>query len=212
MSTDETASGPRLPDGLLLEGIVTTLNDDGSPHIAPMGPIVDAEFMRILLRPFRTSTTYHNLKRAGLGVLHVTDDVEMFARAAVGRLDVLPRLLPANVVEGVILAEACRWYAFRVESLDDRAERTAILAKVVDRGWLRDFLGFNRAKHAIIEAAILATRIQWLEAAHIRGEFERLAVLVEKTGGRQEHSAFAFLQQFVREQLEAGVRPETVGR
>ena len=68
---------PALPDGTLLEGIVTTLNDDGTPHIAPMGPIVDGEFNVLLLRPFRTSTTYQNLKRTGQGVLHVTDDVEL---------------------------------------------------------------------------------------------------------------------------------------
>ncbi len=40
--TDYTASlGPTLPEGKLLEGVVTTLNVDSSPHIAPMGPIVD---------------------------------------------------------------------------------------------------------------------------------------------------------------------------
>ena len=83
---------------------------------------------------------------------------------------------------------------------------------VVDHGRLRDFFGFNRAKHAVIEAAILATRIQWLDAAHIRSEFERLAVLVEKTGGRQEHSAFAFLQQFMHEQLALDARTETASR
>lgn len=201
MSHEDTPPVPRLPDGILLEGIVTTLNDDGSPHIAPMGPIVDADFSRLLLRPFRTSITYQNLKRIGQGVLHVTDDVEVFARAAVGQLKELPRLLPAKAVEGVILADACRWYAFRVASLDDRDERTAIVATVVDRGRLRDFFGFNRAKHAVIEAAILATRIEFLEARRILVDFERLAVLVEKTGGHHEHTAFAFLNEYVREQL-----------
>src|SRR5882672_3640304 len=110
MSHDESATCLRLPDGTLLEGIVTTLNDDGSPHIAPMGPIVDTTFTRLLLRPFRTSTTYRNLKRTRVGVLHVTDDVDLFARAAVGQLTELPRLLPATAVNGVILTDACRWY------------------------------------------------------------------------------------------------------
>ena len=181
---------PHCPTAMLVEGIVTTLNADGTPHIAPMGPIVDADFNRLLLRPFRTSVTYQNLKRTGQGVLHVTDDVELFARAAVGRLEKLPPLRPAEAVDGVILADACRWYAFRVESLDDRAERTQIVARVVDRGRQRDFFGFNRAKHAVVEAAILATRIGLLDADHIRGEFARLSVLVEKTGGQQEQRAF----------------------
>jgi hypothetical protein len=193
-----------LPEGTLLEGIVTTLNADGSPHIAPMGPIVDTEFNRLLLRPFRTSVTYQNLKRSGAGVLHVTDDVEMLARAAVGQLGDMPRLAPAESIEGVILADACRWYAFRVRLLDDQEERTAIVADVVDRGVLREFFGFNRAKHAVVEAAILATRLHILDPQHVLNEYERLAPLVEKTGGRQERSAFDFLRQHVRQRLTAG--------
>jgi hypothetical protein len=199
-----------LPEGKLLEGVVTTLNADGSPHIAPMGPIVDRNFERLLLRPFRTSVTYQNLKRAGQGVLHVTDDVELIARAAVGRLEALPPLRRADGVDGVIIADACRWYAFRVESLDDSDQRTAIAARVVDRGHLREFFGFNRAKHAVIEAAILATRIELLEAQMIFDEFERLASPVVKTGGIEECRAFEFLRQYVREKLQE--IPSPLGR
>jgi hypothetical protein len=196
-----TSLGPTLPEGKLLEGVVTTLNADSSPHIAPMGPIVDDRFERFLLRPFRTSVTYQNLKRTGQGVLHVTDDVELIARAAVGRLETLPPMRPAEAIEGVILTDACRWYAFQVESLDDCEERTAIVARVVDLGRLRDFFGFNRAKHAVIEAAILATRIELLDAKLILGEFERLASPVARTGGVEERRAFDFLRQYVQENL-----------
>ena len=202
MSLDPPQAGPSLPDGALLEGIVTTLDADGSPHIAPMGPIVDAGFNWLLLRPFRTSATFANLKRSGQGVLHVTDDVELLARAAVGRLKQLPRVVRAEAVEGVILADACRWYAFRVDSLDDRDDRTRIVARVVDRGRMRDFFGFNRAKHAVVEAAILATRIGLLEPEHIRSELARLVLLVEKTGGRQERRAFSLLEQYVNENVK----------
>jgi hypothetical protein len=143
------------------------------------------------------------LNRTGQGVFHVTDDVELLAHAAVGRLEKLPPLRRAEAVDGVILVAACRWYAFRVKSLDDRDERTQIVAHVVDSGRQRDFLGFNRAKHAVVEAAILATRIGFFDANHIRGEFERLSVLVDKTGGQQEHRAFQFLRSYLEEQLAA---------
>jgi hypothetical protein len=201
MLHDDSANCPRLPDGTLLEGIVTTLNFDGTPHVTPIGPIVDAGFTRLLLRHYHTSTTYQNLKRTRQGVLHVTDDVELFARAAVGQLAELPRLVAAKAIDGVILEDACRWYAFRVISIDDAGERTEIVAETVDQGRLRDFFGFNRAKHAVIEAAILATRIDFLEARHIQEEFERLAGPVTKTGGHQERNAFDFLKQFVHDQI-----------
>ena len=68
-------------------------------------------------------------------------------------------------------------------------------------GKLRDFIGFNRAKHAVVEAAILATRTAFLPAQQIRDEFARLAILVEKTAGEQESRAFALLADYVEEQL-----------
>ena len=200
---------PCLPDGLLLESVVSTLNADGSPHLAPMGPIVDAGFSRLLLRPYQTSVTYQNLKRTRQGVMHVTDDVALFARAAVGQLKELPELVPATAIKGVVLKDTCRWYAFRVVSIDDRQERTEIVAETVDHGRVRDFFGFNRAKHAVIEAAILATRIKFIAASEVEAEFERLAVPIAKTGGHQEHRTFAFLQRYVHEQI-ANLRTESI--
>lgn len=182
---------------MILEGIVTTLNDDGSVNISPMGPAVDAAMRRFVLKPYQTSRTYQNLKRTGQAIFHVTDDVELLAQAAVGQPNPLPRMIPATAVEGRILADACRWYAMRVASLDDRQERTEIVVDVVDCGTQREFFGFNRAKHAVVEAAILATRIAFLPADEIRREFDRLRVLVEKTGGPQEHRAFEFLTRYV---------------
>lgn len=189
---------------MILEGIVTTRNPDRSVNISPMGPRVDAAMERLLLRPYQTSTTYQNLKRTCEGVLHVSDDVLLLAQAAVGQPDPAPRMLDAQAVDGAVLADACRWYAFRVESLDDRQERTEIAARVVDRGTIRDFFGFNRAKHAVVEAAILATRTAFLPGEEIDHEFARLAVLVEKTGGPREHQAFEFLQRYVEHAMQRG--------
>ncbi|MEQ8788025.1 MAG: DUF447 family protein [Pirellulaceae bacterium] len=186
---------------MILEGIVTTQNEDGGVNISPMGPIVDETMTHLVLRPYRTSTTYQNLKRNGAGILHITDDVELIARAAVGRLEESPPMLELDSEHGHVLADACRWYAFRVRKLHDRNERTTIQCDVVEQGWLRDFFGFNRAKHAVLEAAILATRISLLPAEHVRAEMKRLSVMVEKTAGPQERRAFDFLSQYLEETL-----------
>jgi uncharacterized protein len=188
---------------VILEGIVTTVCADGRVNISPMGPRVDPSMRELLLRPYQTSTTYQNLKRTREGVFHVTDDVWLLAQAAVGTPDPLPELIPAEAVEGFILAGACRWYAFRVRELDDREPRTNIVADIVASGRLRDFFGFNRAKHAVVEAAILATRIGIVPAKQIFDEMVRLAVLVEKTGGKQEEQAFAFLKAYIAGRLPA---------
>jgi hypothetical protein len=188
-------------DGFIVEGLVTTVCDDGRTNISPMGPIVEDSFDRLWLRPFRTSQTYANLKRTGRGVFHITDDVELLAQAAVGQPDPLPGLAPAKGFDGMLLADACRWYAFEVESLDDAAERTSIVGRVVDRGVLREFLGFNRAKHAVLEAAIVATRISLLDPAEIAAQLGRSAVIVQKTGAAAERRAMEFLRDYIDRRL-----------
>lgn len=190
---------------MILEGIVTTISAAGAVNIAPMGPHVDCdvatgEWTRLTLRPYRTAQTFANLLEHGEGVLHVTDDVMLLARSALGALDPLPALLPATKVRGWVLAGACRFYEFRVISCDDRSERARFEAEIVNSGRLRDFFGFNRAKHAVLEAAILATRTAFLPLDEIEAEYRKLAILVEKTGGAQEHAAFAFLQQILANQ------------
>ncbi len=188
---------------LVLEGIVTTENEDGSVNISPMGPIVDSAMTTLLLRPYKTSTTYRNLKRTGQGVFHVTDDVDLLARAAVGEVAPQPDLECHETTGGWILPGACRWYAFEVARLDDETERTDIHCAIVQSGRIRDFFGFNRAKHAVVEAAILATRTKFLPAEQISCEFARLKVIVEKTAGEQERRAFDFLCEFVQSKTGA---------
>src|SRR5206468_3080836 len=93
--------------------------------------------------------------------------------------------------------DACRYYEFRVTGCDDRDERAALAAETVAEGRLRDFFGLNRAKHEVVEAAILATRTALLPLDEILAEYRKLAVLVEKTGGPAEHVAFGLLSQHV---------------
>jgi len=190
-------------DGRILEGVITTLNEDGSVNISPMGPIVDSALETLVLRPFRTTTTYENLRRTGEGVFHVTDDVRLVAQAAVGRPDPLPRLVPAKKVAGMVLADVCRWVEFEVVSLDDSDERTTIVARAVARQTNRDFFGFNRAQHAVLEAAILATRVHLLPADEIVAELCRLISPVKKTAGRLELEAFQFLSDYISERAVA---------
>ncbi len=191
---------------MILEGIATTRNADGTCNVAPMGPIVDESMRTLLLRPFRTSTTFANLRRHGEGVFHVTDDVLLLAKAAIDRLSPAPPLVECPSVEVPRLVDTCRWYAFAVETIDDSSERTQIRARVVDQGRVRDYFGLNRAKHAVVEAAILATRIGLLPAEEILPQMEHLAVIVQKTAGAAEHEAFALLETYITGKLTAASR------
>lgn len=183
---------------MIIEGLVTTENEDGSAHLAPMGPRVEADWTRLVLRPYVTSTTYANLRRQRRGIFHVTDDVLLLARAAIGGLESLPPLKRPAHAPGWVLADACRWYAFEVYAIDDTPPRVSMAAKVVETGWQRDFVGFHRARHAVVEAAILATRVHLLPKQELLEELARLQPLVVKTGGEAEHRAFTLLEEYVR--------------
>jgi hypothetical protein len=189
---------------MILEGLVTTLAPSGGLHLAPMGPRVGPGMDHFVLRPFPTSQTYHHLRTHGEGVLHVTDDVLLLARAAVGPVRPPPEHRPAERVRGWVLTGACRFYEFRVRSIDERGPRLTIEAEVAHRGTLREFFGFNRAKHAVLEAAILATRLHLLPADEVAAEYQKLAVIVEKTGGPDELAAMAFLQEHRERWLAEG--------
>ncbi len=183
---------------MILEGLVTTIDAAGVLNFAPMGPIIAPDFSRFELRPYQTSQTYRNLKVHPQGVLHVVDDVLLIAQAALNRLPSPPPVVfPAERVTGAVLDDCCRWFEFEVRTLDASAERTSIIAEVVHTGRRRDFFGFNRAKHAVLEATILATRLHLLSREDVMAELKRLQVPVEKTAGPQEWAAWALVQDYI---------------
>ncbi len=185
---------------MILESIVTTINEDGSVNVSPMGPTVHGKLQNFELRPFDTSRTFANLKRTRSGVVHVTDDVGLIAQSAIGKLLPLPEFFPAEKVTGQVIANTCRWYEFEVEYIDENSVRTSINCKTLHTGRIRDFWGFNRAKHAVIEAAILATRLDFLPREEIQEQFQRLETIVLKTGSAQESKAFQLLSEHVGHQ------------
>lgn len=182
---------------MILEGIVTTRNSKGETNVAPMGPIVEPDMSSFLFRPFETSTTCQNLLANKQGVFHVIDDVLLLAKTAVGRLSENPETKAAEIVEGDVLLIACRWYEFRITSINDQQMRHEMKAEVVHAGRLRDFFGFNRAKHAVLEAAILATRLHLLPKEEIDSQIQAMEIIIEKTAGADEQEAFELVKNHI---------------
>jgi hypothetical protein len=131
------------------------------------------------------------------GVFHVTDDALLLARVVTGTLGAPPASRPATAVRGWVLDEACRAYEFKVVAADTSQERLRLEALVVAVHEGRPFLGFNRARHAVVEGAILVTRLHLLGADEVRRQLRELAVIVGKTGGPREHEAFRLLEEKV---------------
>ena len=184
----------------ILEVIVSTSDAEERPNIAPMGIAMEND--RLLLRPFRDARTWANLQQVGEGVVNITDDVLLFARCALTQE--IPPHRPAREVRGWVLQDVCSWKEFVVESQDLTEERARFEARVVSTGRGREFSGLNRARHAVIEATILATRVFLLGREPVLQEIERLRPLVDKTGGRREREAFEFLIDRIRDRRHEG--------
>jgi uncharacterized protein len=179
---------------MIVETVMTTINPDGTVNCAAMG--VEWGEDAIVIKPFRATRTLRNLQRHGEGVVNLTDDILLFVQAALA--DPHPPTRPAAAVAGAVLADACSWREVAVDAIDATGPRARVTARVVARGSGREFVGFNRASHAVLEASILASRVRRLPAEEIRAELGRLAVLVDKTAGPRERAAMDCVLAHVR--------------
>jgi hypothetical protein len=185
---------PRYVPIVIIETIVTSVAPDGAVNCAPMG--VEWGEATIVVRPFVDTATYRNLTKTRAAVVNLTDDVRVFARAAIS--DPVYPTVPAEVVRGVVLADCCSWREVAVQAVDGSPPRSRIETAVVHRGTKREFIGFNRARHAVLEAAIYATRLHLLPRAFVDSELARLLVIVEKTAGPREFEAMTLLADYIR--------------
>jgi uncharacterized protein len=178
----------------VIETVVTTINPDGSVNCSAMG--VEWGEQRIVIKPYRGTRTLRNLRATGAAVVNLTDDILLFSQAALG--DPHPPTRPAAAVEGAVLDDACSWREVRVEAIDDSARRARVSTVVVGSGTGREFLGLSRARHAVLEASILASRARMLGPEELHAELLRLQVLVDKTAGPREREAMDYVVHYVR--------------
>jgi hypothetical protein len=190
---------------MVVETVVTTLGETGEPHFAAMGVVWGED--RIVIRPYTTTRTFKHLQSYTDAVVNVTDDVLLFAKSALTH----ERLEhdPAPRVRGVILRGACHWREVRVTDIvvppaTAGAPRAEVGTAVVGAGTIRPFVGLCRAKHAVVEASILASRLRRLPVADVLAQLATLATLVDKTGGPREREAFDFIRTFVGQRVSGG--------
>lgn len=183
---------------MIYETIVTTVNTDRSIQIAPMGlRMVDGLY---LLAPFKPSTTLNNLERSGQAVVNLTDDVRVFAGCLTGRYD-WP-LQPAVKISGHYLESALSHLELRVERAEDDDLRPRFYCRLEHEGMHGPFRGFNRAQVAVLEAAILVSRLDRLPREKIAAELQYLQIAIDKTAGQRERQAWDWLMERIQQYME----------
>ncbi|MBS7247489.1 MAG: DUF447 family protein [Candidatus Jordarchaeales archaeon] len=162
----------------IYEVIITTLNEDGTLNAAPMG-ILSKDLTSLVVRPYVTTRTYHNIARTREAVVNVTDDITLFYITIFEkeRVKEMPSMR-AKRVSVPILAKSKAYVECVVEEepviCDGRAD---IKMRAVECGVLdRSFRPICRAPNLILESIIHFTRIEPL----IRnGEISKALKLLE---------------------------------
>jgi hypothetical protein len=179
---------------MIRETILTTTNADGRLHITPIGIIVDG--CGWIIAPFRPSTTLDNLRSVPFAVANHTDDVRIFAGCLTGRNDWPTRA--ADNVPVPRLTGSLAHTELAVVGVTEDEQRPRFQCAVVSRGRHAPFEGFNRAQAAVIEAAILVSRLHMLPREKIETEIGNLETAIEKTAGAQEIEAWTWLMEAIR--------------
>jgi hypothetical protein len=180
----------------LIETVVTTTGRDGVVNCAAMGVRWGEE--ELVFWPFDATRTLRNLRGHGEAVVHLTDDVLLFAQAALGRPR--PAMRPATTIDGSVIEDVLSWREVVVTEITPESPRSRVRARVVASGTgTREPLGLCRARHAAVEASILASRLRWLGADHVRAELSRLEELIDKTAGPSERAAMEYVRRYVSE-------------
>jgi hypothetical protein len=180
----------------IFETVVTTCSPGGAVHVAPMG--VRYEGAHVVLKPFRPSTTLDNVLATRSAVVNTLTDVRVFAGCVTGRrewptIEVHPRGEP----RAVRLEAALEHVRLRLAEVDDDPQRPTLRLTRAD--WARhgSFLGFNRAQAAVIEGAVLVSRLRMLPHDKVEEEMRYLQIAIDKTAGPDEHEAWDWLREAV---------------
>ncbi len=176
---------------LIVETIVTTKNAKGEVHIAPLGLI--AEGANWVLAPFRPSRTLDNLHEVPFAVASHTDDVRVFAGSLTGRKDWATR--PGEKVDGAVLENAVSHWELAVDRVTEDDLRPRFSCRLVHATSHRPWGGFNRAQAAVLECAVLVSRLKMLPEDKIEAELKYLEIAVSKTAGEREQEAWGWLME-----------------
>jgi uncharacterized protein len=176
---------------MINEIIITSSDADGNVHIAPFG-IRERDGL-VLIAPFRPSSSLEHMLRTRCAVVNATDDVRIFAGALTGRRDWPAHR--ASRIDGWVLDAALAHRELELVEVQEDALRPKLLFRVVHEVMHTPFRGFNRAQAAVLEAAVLVSRLHMLPLEKIEGEISYLRIAIEKTAGEHELQAWQWLME-----------------
>jgi hypothetical protein len=178
---------------MIYETIVTTVNTLGDAHTTPFG--IRMQDGLVVISPYKPSATLENILATENAVLSLTDDVRVFAGALTGRKTW--SLTAAAKVYGFRLVDTLAHKELKLVKVEDDELRPQLFLEVVYEAQHASFQGFNRAQAAVIELAVLVSRLKRLPMEKIQQEMDYLRIAIDKTAGERELEAWSWLTEAV---------------
>ena len=176
---------------LIIETIVTTHNPEGTAYIAPLGLIAEGDHW--VIAPFKPSRTLDNLLSHPFACASHTTDVRVFAGGVTGRKS-WP-VVPATQITGSRLAGCVSHWELAVDQFIEDDQRPRFKCRIVHTESHAPWGGYNRAQAAVIECAVLVTRLHMLPVDKVESELKYLEIAITKTAGPLEREAWAWLME-----------------
>ncbi len=175
----------------IVETIVTTSNAQGEVHVAPLGLIQDGAHW--VIAPFKPSRTLDNLRAVPAFAASHTDDVRVFAGCVTGRKN-WPTLATTKIKGGRLATCVSHW-ELQIDRIVEDEARPRFMGKIVHVENHKPWQGFNRAQAAVLELAVLTTRLHMLPPEKIDNELKYLDIAISKTAGPPELQAWGWLME-----------------
>jgi len=173
----------------ITEAIVTTVSKDGVPNAAPMGIVRHGK--KYFIRMYADTTTFRNVSDVGYLVANFIDDSRVYVVSAFR--DLGPEYFQFE--DGMVaprLRNAAGWAYFRC-----RVEDAVMLEAISTRIARCCAPTYSRGFGAVIEAAIVGTRLRFYSGDEGAKKIKEYEAIVKKCGSPADIEAMRILKEIL---------------
>ena len=183
---------------MIIETIVSTLDNHGKVNFSPFG--IKKNKNQIHISPYIPSRTLLNLESTKCAVVNYTDNTSFFVDCIIGNKKFKKK--KCRKFPGFFLENCFGYEQVRVKKIIKDKLRPTFICKIDKSFQIKNYEGHNRAKASIIEACILASRVNLLDKKKILTEINYLSISVEKTAGFLEKKSWKKILKFINEKID----------
>ena len=182
---------------MIIETIVSTIDKNSDVNFSPFG--IKKRNNNVYISPYIPSKTLSNLESTKHAVINYTDNVSFFVNCIIGNKKFKKK--KCTNFPGYFLENCLSYEQVVVKKILQDTKRPTFICEVQKNISVSNYQGHNRSKAAIIEACILASRVNLLDENKIFNELEYLKISVEKTAGPKEKRSWEKILKYINEKI-----------